>query len=58
MYFKGIEAGKVPYFPHADSIIYAISTSICFQAVSMLASNRSSFSLSQMLNEMRSTGIR
>ncbi|KAG8137025.1 hypothetical protein E2320_005566 [Naja naja] len=21
MYFKGIEAGKVPYFPHADSII-------------------------------------
>lgn len=40
MYFKGIEAGKVPYFPHADSIIYAISTSICFQAVSMLSSNR------------------
>uniref|UniRef100_G3UQ23 Transmembrane protein 135 n=1 Tax=Meleagris gallopavo TaxID=9103 RepID=G3UQ23_MELGA len=33
IYFKGIEAGKVPYFPHADSVIYAISTSICFQAV-------------------------
>ncbi|KAF4793238.1 hypothetical protein TURU_113263 [Turdus rufiventris] len=32
IYFKGIESGKVPYFPHADSIIYAISTSICFQA--------------------------
>ncbi|KAG8137024.1 hypothetical protein E2320_005565 [Naja naja] len=32
MYFKGIEAGKVPYFPHADSIIYAVSTAICFQA--------------------------
>ena len=25
MYFKGIEAGKVPYFPHADTIIYSIS---------------------------------
>ncbi|CAM4347156.1 transmembrane protein 135 [Caretta caretta] len=35
MYFKGIEAGKVPYFPHADSIIYAISTAICFQAAVM-----------------------
>ncbi|XP_064890675.1 transmembrane protein 135 isoform X2 [Columba livia] len=35
IYFKGIEAGKVPYFPHADSIIYAISTSICFQAAVM-----------------------
>lgn len=34
MYFKGIEAGKVPYFPHADTIIYSISTAICFQAVS------------------------
>ncbi|XP_039704213.1 transmembrane protein 135 isoform X4 [Pteropus medius] len=35
MYFKGIEAGKVPYFPHADSIIYSISTAICFQAAVM-----------------------
>ena len=35
MYFKGIEAGKVPYFPHADTIIYSISTAICFQAVSI-----------------------
>lgn len=43
MYFKGIEAGKVPYFPHADSIIYAISTSICFQAVSMFSNNMKLF---------------
>ncbi|XP_032151720.1 transmembrane protein 135 isoform X3 [Sapajus apella] len=35
MYFKGIEAGKVPYFPHADTIIYCISTAICFQAAVM-----------------------
>uniref|UniRef100_A0A4X2KEQ3 Transmembrane protein 135 n=1 Tax=Vombatus ursinus TaxID=29139 RepID=A0A4X2KEQ3_VOMUR len=35
MYFKGIEAGKVPYFPHADTIIYSISTAICFQAAVM-----------------------
>lgn len=34
MYFKGIEAGRFPYFPHADTILYAISTAICFQAVS------------------------
>lgn len=33
LYFKGIEAGKFPYFPEADTIIYAISTAICFQAV-------------------------
>uniref|UniRef100_H0ZRQ5 Transmembrane protein 135 n=1 Tax=Taeniopygia guttata TaxID=59729 RepID=H0ZRQ5_TAEGU len=39
IYFKGIEAGKVPYFPHADSIIYAISTSICFQAAVMEVQN-------------------
>lgn len=45
MYFKGIEAGKVPYFPHADSIIYAVSTAICFQAVSIQASNRNQNSL-------------
>ncbi|KAG5196210.1 hypothetical protein JEQ12_010896, partial [Ovis aries] len=35
VYFKGIEAGKVPYFPHADTIIYSISTAICFQAAVM-----------------------
>ncbi|XP_011840292.1 PREDICTED: transmembrane protein 135 [Mandrillus leucophaeus] len=35
MYFKGIEAGKLPYFPHADTIIYSISTAICFQAAVM-----------------------
>ncbi|KAM9332078.1 transmembrane protein 135 [Pholidichthys leucotaenia] len=35
IYFKGIEAGKVPYFPHADTIIYAISTAVCFQAAVM-----------------------
>ncbi|XP_054580613.1 transmembrane protein 135 isoform X2 [Eptesicus fuscus] len=39
MYFKGIEAGKVPYFPHADTIIYSISTAICFQAAVMEVQN-------------------
>nr|XP_033804383.1 transmembrane protein 135 isoform X2 [Geotrypetes seraphini] len=39
MYFKGIEAGKFPYFPHADSIIYAVSTAICFQAAVMEVQN-------------------
>ncbi|KAJ6634363.1 hypothetical protein lerEdw1_014060 [Lerista edwardsae] len=39
IYFKGIEAGKVPYFPHADSIIYAVSTAICFQAAVMEVQN-------------------
>ncbi|CAH2225566.1 transmembrane 135 isoform X1 [Pelobates cultripes] len=32
LYFKGIDAGKLPYFPHADSIIYAVSTAVCFHA--------------------------
>lgn len=35
MYFKGIEAGRFPYFPHADTVLYAVSTAICFQAVSV-----------------------
>lgn len=35
MYFKGIEAGRFPYYPHADTVLYAISTAICFQAVSV-----------------------
>uniref|UniRef100_A0A3P9KMM6 Transmembrane protein 135 n=1 Tax=Oryzias latipes TaxID=8090 RepID=A0A3P9KMM6_ORYLA len=39
MYFKGIEAGHVPYFPHADTIIYSISTAICFQAAVMEVQN-------------------
>lgn len=39
MYFKGIEAGRFPYFPHADTVIYAISTAICFQAVSNTCSH-------------------
>ncbi|XP_069890918.1 transmembrane protein 135 isoform X2 [Dipodomys merriami] len=39
IYFKGIEAGKVPYFPHADTIIYAISTAICFHAAVMEVQN-------------------
>lgn len=34
IYFKGIEAGHFPYFPNSDTVIYAISTAICFQAVS------------------------
>uniref|UniRef100_A0A3B3ZWS3 Uncharacterized protein n=1 Tax=Periophthalmus magnuspinnatus TaxID=409849 RepID=A0A3B3ZWS3_9GOBI len=36
MYFKGIEAGQFPYFPHADTVLYAISTAICFQAAIVL----------------------
>uniref|UniRef100_A0A673ALX8 Transmembrane protein 135 n=1 Tax=Sphaeramia orbicularis TaxID=375764 RepID=A0A673ALX8_9TELE len=39
MYFKGIEAGRFPYFPHADTVIYAISTAICFQAAVMEVQN-------------------
>uniref|UniRef100_A0A672HL72 Transmembrane protein 135 n=1 Tax=Salarias fasciatus TaxID=181472 RepID=A0A672HL72_SALFA len=39
MYFKGIEAGRFPYFPHADTIIYAVSTAICFQAAVMEVQN-------------------
>ncbi|KAF6717195.1 Transmembrane protein 135 [Oryzias melastigma] len=39
MYFKGIEAGHFPYFPHADTIIYTISTAICFQAAVMEVQN-------------------
>uniref|UniRef100_A0A667XXP6 Transmembrane protein 135 n=1 Tax=Myripristis murdjan TaxID=586833 RepID=A0A667XXP6_9TELE len=39
MYFKGIEAGHFPYFPHADTVIYAISTAICFQAAVMEVQN-------------------
>ncbi|XP_008330909.2 transmembrane protein 135 [Cynoglossus semilaevis] len=39
MYFKGIEAGHFPYFPHADALIYTISTAICFQAVVMEVQN-------------------
>uniref|UniRef100_A0A4W3J318 Transmembrane protein 135 n=1 Tax=Callorhinchus milii TaxID=7868 RepID=A0A4W3J318_CALMI len=39
MYFKGIEAGKCPYFPHADTLIYAVSTAICFQAAVMEVQN-------------------
>ncbi|XP_033834784.1 transmembrane protein 135 [Periophthalmus magnuspinnatus] len=39
MYFKGIEAGQFPYFPHADTVLYAISTAICFQAAVMEVQN-------------------
>ncbi|KAF3706548.1 Transmembrane protein 135 [Channa argus] len=39
MYFKGIEAGRFPYFPHADTVLYAISTAICFQAAVMEVHN-------------------
>ncbi|XP_069002472.1 transmembrane protein 135 [Embiotoca jacksoni] len=39
MYFKGIEAGRFPYFPHADTVIYAVSTAICFQAAVMEVQN-------------------
>ncbi|XP_018408757.1 PREDICTED: transmembrane protein 135 isoform X2 [Nanorana parkeri] len=39
MYFKGIEAGRVPYFPHADSVIYAVSTAICFHAAVLEVQN-------------------
>lgn len=46
MYFKGIAAGKVPYFPQADTIIYSISTAICFHAVSMALERPTSVSVS------------
>ncbi|XP_069746995.1 transmembrane protein 135 isoform X7 [Narcine bancroftii] len=39
LYFKGIEAGKCPYIAHADTIIYAISTAVCFQAAVMEVQN-------------------
>ncbi|KAJ8280431.1 hypothetical protein GJAV_G00054480 [Gymnothorax javanicus] len=39
MYFKGIEAGHFPYFAQADTIIYAVSTAICFQAAVMEVQN-------------------
>ncbi|XP_068187224.1 transmembrane protein 135 isoform X2 [Antennarius striatus] len=39
MYFKGIEAGRFPYFPQADTFLYAISTAICFQAAVMEVQN-------------------
>lgn len=39
MYFKGIEAGRFPYFPQADTVLYAISTAICFQAVSNMSTD-------------------
>ncbi|XP_035241099.1 transmembrane protein 135-like isoform X2 [Anguilla anguilla] len=39
MYFKGIEAGRFPYISQADTIIYAVSTAICFQAAVMEVQN-------------------
>ncbi|MEQ2180027.1 hypothetical protein GOODEAATRI_031343, partial [Goodea atripinnis] len=45
MYFKGIEAGRFPYFPHADTVIYAISTAICFHAVRLFCLSVSRFAL-------------
>ncbi|XP_037125279.1 transmembrane protein 135 [Syngnathus acus] len=39
LYFKGIEAGHFPYFPQADTYLYAISTAICFQAAVMEMQN-------------------
>ncbi|KAM6986288.1 transmembrane protein 135 [Aplochiton taeniatus] len=39
LYFKGIEAGRFPYIPQADTFIYAISTAICFQAAVMEVQN-------------------
>ncbi|KAM3602164.1 uncharacterized protein V6R79_025527 [Siganus canaliculatus] len=39
LYFKGIEAGRFPYFPHADTVLYAVSTAICFQAAVMEVQN-------------------
>ncbi|XP_045546227.1 transmembrane protein 135 isoform X2 [Salmo salar] len=39
IYFKGIETGHLPYFSQADTIIYAISTAICFQAAVMEVQN-------------------
>ncbi|KAE8277789.1 Transmembrane protein 135 [Larimichthys crocea] len=31
--------GRFPYFPHADTVLYAISTAICFQAAVMEVQN-------------------
>ncbi|XP_077403488.1 transmembrane protein 135 [Vanacampus margaritifer] len=39
LYFKGIEAGHFPYFPQADTYLYAVSTAICFQAAVMEMQN-------------------
>ncbi|KAF7701183.1 transmembrane protein 135 [Silurus meridionalis] len=39
IYFKGIESGHFPYFPNSDTVIYAISTAICFQAAVMEVQN-------------------
>ncbi|KAJ8368073.1 hypothetical protein SKAU_G00081010 [Synaphobranchus kaupii] len=39
LYFKGIEAGRFPYISQADTIIYAVSTAICFQAAVMEVQN-------------------
>uniref|UniRef100_A0A8C9VX68 Transmembrane protein 135 n=1 Tax=Scleropages formosus TaxID=113540 RepID=A0A8C9VX68_SCLFO len=39
VYFKGIEAGRFPYFPQADTLIYTVSTAICFQAAVMEVQN-------------------
>uniref|UniRef100_A0A8C6RJX3 Transmembrane protein 135 n=1 Tax=Nannospalax galili TaxID=1026970 RepID=A0A8C6RJX3_NANGA len=39
VYFKGIEAGKIPYFPQADTIIYSISTAIRVHAAVMEVQN-------------------
>ncbi|XP_068600560.1 transmembrane protein 135 [Brachionichthys hirsutus] len=39
LYFKGIEAGRFPYFPQADTVLYAVSTAICFQAAVMEVQN-------------------
>ncbi|TRY83144.1 hypothetical protein DNTS_020656, partial [Danionella cerebrum] len=38
-FLLGIEAGRFPYFPEADTVIYAISTAICFQAAVMEVQN-------------------
>ncbi|XP_077596026.1 transmembrane protein 135 [Stigmatopora nigra] len=39
LYFKGIEAGYFPYFPQADTYLYAIATAVCFQAAVMEMQN-------------------
>uniref|UniRef100_UPI00358DE174 transmembrane protein 135 isoform X1 n=1 Tax=Myxine glutinosa TaxID=7769 RepID=UPI00358DE174 len=39
LYFRGIESGKLPYISNADTVIYAISTAICFHAAIMEVHN-------------------
>ena len=36
MYYKGIEDGFLPYIKYGEILVYTVSTSIVFHAVSLL----------------------